>query len=230
MVAQRLYSGQDDGRKEFGRSGLLCNLPAPYHLLLRARRLHRQEKKPFMREEQQISPTTLALVLGAGLLGLVFVLSLLAPEELPIDMDRLETLVAEEMVQSIEVTEGSIVAKLSEPVLLDVAGQRYRTEAAIIPGLIDTTKQQAIDRWTAAGVPVVAVEESTQRGLREAAWIGFVVLLLVLGVYHLVMQARVHRRDGSPRQRLDEALADRDAGRISPEEYERRASAISIEM
>ena len=183
-----------------------------------------------MSEVQQISPTRLALILGAGLLVLVIVLSLLAPAELPIPLDRLETLVADGVVESIEVTEGSIVARFRGPVLLEVAGQRYRTEAAIIAGIVDVEKQNAIDRWREAGIAVEAADEPPGRGLREAAWIAFVVLLLLLGVYHLVMQARAHRRDGSPRQRLDEALADRDAGRISAEEYERRASAISIEM
>ncbi len=65
---------------------------------------------------------------------------------------------------------------------------------------------------------------------QETAWIGFVSLLLLFGMYHLVMQARRHRRDGSPRQHLDHARADLAAGRISAEEFERRATAISIEM
>ena len=188
------------------------------------------ENEPLMSEVSQISPTRLALILGVGLLTLVVVLSLLAPAELPIDLERLEALIAENAVESIEVTDRSFIARFREPVLLEVAGQRYRTEAAIIPGIVDVEKRQALERWSAAGVSVLTLDEPPGRVLREAAWIAFVVLLLLLGVYHLVMQARTHRRDGSPRQRLDEALADRDAGRISAEEYERRASSISIEM
>ncbi len=183
-----------------------------------------------MSEAQQISPTKLALILGAGLLALVVVLSLLAPAELPIEMDRMETLVTSGHVLSIEVTDGSITARLQEPVVLEVAGQQYRTEAVSIAGIVDVEKRLALDRWGQAGVSVIAMEEPPGKLLREVAWLSFVIFLLALGVYHLVVQARTHRRDGSPRQHLDEALADRDAGRISAEEYERRATAISIEM
>ena len=180
--------------------------------------------------EKQISATRLAVTLGAGLLALVVLLSLLAPPEIPIDLDRLESLVEEGRVASIEVSDVSLVARLREPVLLDLGGQRRRSEVVIVTGIVDADGQEAIRRWGEAGLSIASVEAPPERGLQEAAWVGFVSLLLLFGVFHLVAQARTHRRDGSPRQRLDQARADLDAGRISDEEYERQASAISIEM
>jgi hypothetical protein len=183
-----------------------------------------------MKEEKQVSATRLAVTLGAGLLTLVLLLSLLAPPETPIDLSRLESLIAEDRVASIEVSEVSIVARLREPVMLEIGGQRRRTQVVIVTGIVDADQEEAIGRWEEGGLSVVAVVAPPERGLQEAAWVGFVSLLLAFGVYHLVTQARTHRRDGSPRQRLDQARADLDAGRISDEEYERRASEISIEM
>lgn len=177
-----------------------------------------------------VSPVRLALVLGAGLLALVMLLSLLAPEELPVDLERLQILVDEGLVISVAVGDGSLVAQLREQVALDLAGQRYRTDAVVVAGPVDQMLRDRVADWSATGVAVVRVDDPPGRSLRDAAWIGFVLLLLSMGVYHLVTQARTHRRDGSPRQRLDEAQADRDAGRITAEEYERRASAITIEM
>ena len=182
-----------------------------------------------MNEEKQVSATRLAVTLGAGLLALVVMLSLLAPPESSIDLSRLEDLVADGRVASIEVSD-VIVAHLQEPVILDMGGQRRRTETVIVTGIIDADRGEVIRRWREAGLSVVAVVAPPQRGLQEAAWGGFVSLLLLFGVYHLVTQARTHRREGSPRQRLDQVRADLDAGRISDEEYERQAAEISIEM
>ena len=182
-----------------------------------------------MNEEKQVSATRLAVTLGAGLLALIVMLSLLAPPELSIDLSRLEDLVADGRVASIEVSD-VIVAHLQEPVILDMGGQRRRTETVIVTGIIDADRLEVIRRWREAGLSVVAVVAPPQRGLQEAAWVGFVSLLLLFGVYHLVTQARTHRHEGSPRQRLDQVRADLDAGRISGEEYERQASEISIEM
>jgi hypothetical protein len=183
-----------------------------------------------MTTELDISPTKLAATLGAGLLALVVVLSLLAPSEYSIDLERLKDLVADGKVASIQVSNVSIAARLTEPVVLEIGGQRHRTQSVIVSGDIGSDEKLTIEQWEATGLSVVSVGSPPDHGLQEGLWVGFVTLLLLFGLYHLVTQAQKHRRDGSPRQHLDEARADLDAGRISAEEYERRASAISIEM
>lgn len=181
-------------------------------------------------EAEGTSPTRLALVLGAGLLALVLLLSFLAPEELPVELERLQALVDDGMVISVAVGDGSLVASLQQEVMVDIAGQRYRTSDIVVAGPVDDDLRELVQGWGATGISIVYIDEPPGLQLRDAAWIGFVILLLALGVWHLVLQARTHRRDGSPRQRLDEALAERDAGRISAEEYERRATNITAEM
>jgi len=180
--------------------------------------------------DRQVSPTKLAATLGAGLLALVVLLSLLAPRQTPIDLSHLESFVADDRVSAIDVSGVGVVGHLREPVMLEVGGQRHRAVEVVVPGRADSAMQEALLRWQSAGLTVVTIPSPEGHRLQETAWIGFVSLLLLFGMYHLVMQARRHRRDGSPRQHLDHARADLAAGRISAEEFERRATAISIEM
>jgi hypothetical protein len=181
-------------------------------------------------DTRQISPTKLALTLGAGLLILVLLLSMLSPEETPIKLAQLQALIADDQVASIEVSMAGVLARLRASVLLDIGGQRHRTASVFVAAVSEAELATSRENWAAAELPVRNVSTPPNRALQETAWIGLVTLLLSFGVYHLVNQARKHRRDGSPRQHLDQARADFDAGRISSEEYERRAAAISIEM
>jgi hypothetical protein len=183
-----------------------------------------------MNDASQLSPTKLALALAAGLLSLVLLLSLLAPKETPIELAQLEKLIADDRVALLEVSEGGVLGRLRAPMLLDISGQRHRTATVIVESISASELAASRQDWAAAELPVHNVSTPPNRALQETAWIGFVMLLLIFGVYHLVHQARRHRRDGSPRQHLDQARADLDAGRISSEEFERRAAAISIEM
>ena len=88
---------------------------------------------------------------------------------------------------------------------------------------------EALARWRASGV---AVSVGTDRGrwLRESAWLAAIGGLLLFGIYNLVQQARTHRREGSPRERLAQARKDLDEGRLTQEEYERRVSEIAPEL
>jgi type VI protein secretion system component VasK len=106
-----------------------------------------------------------------------------------------------------------------------------RTQDVLVSVLDGAQVEAAVDRWRAAGVLVVAGETGgDQRWARDLAWTAIVGGLLLFGVYHLVQQARLHRREGSPRERLAEAQAELEAGRISREEFERRAAEITPEL
>lgn len=176
----------------------------------------------------QISPTRLALILAGGLLLLVLLLSALGPSDVPVDGQRLEALIEEGHVQSILISETSLVGMLRQPILVQVGGQQHRAGQVRIDGWSGSEDQ--ITAWRQAGVNVTHSDEARRSTARDTAWLVAVSCLLLFGVYHLVLQGRKHRREGSPRQRLDEVRAELDAGRISPEEYERRAQAISIEL
>lgn len=177
-----------------------------------------------------MSPTWLAAALGVGLIVLVFALNLLAPGEAPVDLARLEALVAEGSVAQIEVGRTDIVAHLTRAVAIDDMGQR-RLASAVVTDRLAPGADEAVARWTAAGYAVARSQEADDdRQRREWGWVAAIVGLLGFGLYYLVGQARRHRVEGSPRQRLDEARVELESGRISPEEYERRVAEISVEL
>jgi hypothetical protein len=178
--------------------------------------------------DEALSPTRLALMLGAGLLGLVLLLSLLAPEDIPVELGQLDRLVKEGRVDHLAVHEGQVRAQLHEPVLVELSGQRYRTDRVVLT-LPSATVEQHLTAWGPA-VSSIVRDDAPSSHWRESLWLALVGLLLLFGLYHLFVQARRHRREGSPRQRLEEAREEFEAGRISSEEYERRASALSVEL
>ena len=175
------------------------------------------------------SATALALILALGLVSLLLVLSLLAPSETAIRPERLEELVAQEMVERIEVVDGRLIGRLRRPVVIEEEGHRSLAEEVLVPMPDGAVLIEALARWRASGV-AVSVGEARGRWLRESAWLAAIGGLLLFGLYNLVQQARTHRREGSPRERLAQARKDLDEGRLTQEEYERRVSEIAPEL
>lgn len=176
------------------------------------------------------SPTRLAAGLGVGLIAIVFVLNLMAPGEVPVSLERLEALTAEGAVLRLEVGDGDIVGYLTHEVAVDDAGQR-RLASAVVVDRLSPGAEDAVARWRAAGLAVSRSEVAeASRSRREWGWLAAVGGLLSFGVYYLVLQARLHRRVGSPRQRLEEARAQLESGAIDGDEYERRVAEISVEL
>ena len=175
------------------------------------------------------SPTALALILALGLIGLLLVLSLLAPSETAIRPERLEELVSQDMVERIEVVEGRLIGRLRRPVVLEEEGHRSLSEDVIVPMPDEAVLIEAFVRWRASGV-AVSLGADRRRWLREYAWMAVIGGLLLFGLYNLVQQARTHRREGSPRERLAQARKDLEEGRMTQEEYERRVSEIAPEL
>ena len=175
------------------------------------------------------SPTALALILALGLIGLLLLLSLLAPSETAIRPERLEELVSQDMIERIEVVEGRLIGRLRQPLVIEEEGHQSLTKDIIVPMPDEDVVIEALARWRASGV---ALSVGTDRGrwLRESAWMAAIGGLLFFGLYNLVQQARTHRRTGSPRERLARARKDLEEGRMTQEEYERRVSEIAPEL
>ncbi len=178
---------------------------------------------------QEPSPTALALILALGLIGLLLLLSLLAPSETAIRPERLEELVSQDMIERIEVVEGRLIGRLRQPLVIEEEGHQSLTKDIIVPMPDEDVVIEALARWRASGV---ALSVGTDRGrwLRESAWMAAIGGLLLFGLYNLVQQARTHRRTGSPRERLARARKDLEEGRMTQEEYERRVSEIAPEL
>lgn len=176
-----------------------------------------------------LSPTVLAAALGAGLVLLVLLLNMLATPEALIDGDRLAALVAQGEVVRIELGDAGIAAHLRRPAVLDEGGQRLRSAHVLVPGAEADGEQR--DRWQSAGIEVAeSLGGGGGRRVRELVWTVAVAALLLFGLRHLIDQARRHRREGSPRQRLEALHAAFQEGRVSREEYERQVDDISVEL
>lgn len=175
------------------------------------------------------SPTALALMLALGLLGLLLVLSLLAPSETAIGPEKMEELVSQALVERVEVIDGRLIGRLRQPVVIEEAGHRAVTRDVILPLPDEEAVIEALARWRDSGVTVALGAES-RRWLREVAWLAVVGGLLLFGLYNLVQQARRHRREGSPRERLARARQELEEGRLTQDEFERRVSEIAPEL
>ena len=175
------------------------------------------------------SPAALALMLAAGLVGLLLLLSLLAPSETAIGRERMEELVSQAMVERVEVIDGRLIGRLRQPVVIEEAGHRAVTRDVILPMPDGAAVVEDLARWRASGV-AVALGSGSRRWLRELAWLAVVGGLLAFGLYNLVQQARRHRREGSPREWIARARKDLEEGRLTRDEYERRVSEIAPEL
>ena len=175
------------------------------------------------------SSTTLALFLASGLIGLLLLLSLLAPAETSIPLERMEEFVSQGMVERVEVIEGRLIGRLRQRVVIEEAGQRILTKDVILPMPDEKVLVESLARWRTSGV-TVSVGADRRRWLREASWLAVVGGLLLFGLYNLVQQARRHRREGSPRERLARARQDLQEGRLTQAEFERLVSEISPEL
>lgn len=175
------------------------------------------------------SPAGLAVMLAAGLLGLLLLLSALAPSETAIGPERMEELVSRAMVERVEVIDGRLIGRLRRPVVIEESGHRALTSDVILPMPDGAAVVEDLARWRASGV-TVALGSGGRRWLRELAWLAVVGGLLLFGLYNLVQQARRHRREGSPRERIARARKDLEEGRLTRDEYERRVSEIAPEL
>ena len=141
----------------------------------------------------------------------------------------MEEFVSQGMVERVEVVEGRLIGRLRQRVVIEEAGQRVLTKDVILPMPDEKVLVESLARWRTSGV-TVSMGADRRRWLREAAWLAVVGGLLLFGLYNLVQQARRHRREGSPRERLARARQDLEEGRLTQAEFERRVSEISPEL
>ena len=124
------------------------------------------------------SPTSLALILAAGLIGLLLLLSVLAPSETAIRPERLEELVSQDLVERIEVVEGRLIGRLRQPVVIEEEGHRTLATEVLVPMPEEAVLIEALARWQASGV-IVSVGTDRGRWLRESAWMAAIGGLLL---------------------------------------------------
>lgn len=162
----------------------------------------------------------LVALVGAVLLGV----NLLDPPLASVDAEQFKTLLDEGMVSQIRIRGRTLECALARPVRL--RGERAAVSAVQIEwGAAPDAGE--VSRWEQGGVQVLSLPEG---GRRDGPWAIAVALLLAGGIWHLVAQARRHRRDGSPRERLQEAERQFGAGELTREQYDNLVAELTIEM
>ena len=180
--------------------------------------------------DSKVSTGRLALVLGASIIGLLGLLTWLAPLGVPVAAAELQRLLQAEQVVAIDVGTTAIVAYLAETQLVQQleGGRPAQTQSIrVYRSLVDEAQ---LDSLRQTGIPVRQQSHTTDGALGPYTWIFVVILLLGAGGWHLVDQARRHRRHGSPRQRIADLERELEQGKIDPDRFRREVEQLSTEL
>jgi hypothetical protein len=168
-----------------------------------------------------------ALLLALGLLGMVLLLNLLGSSEVPVEVEQLQRLDKEGVIEAVRISPDNWHVDLKRPCRIDRGGGEFITRQVVCSGQGEPARV-LLASLRRRGVPVDYIAEPAQ----QAGWMGGVLVsgLLALGLWHLWQQMQRHRREGSPRQHLEALEQEFKAGKISQEEYQKRAEALMAEM
>lgn len=168
-----------------------------------------------------------ALLLALGLLATVIVLNLLGSPEVPTTAEQFQRLMKERAVATVKIAPGGWHAELKRPSRIDNGGGEFITRQVVVPGQGEPDASTMAE-WRKAGLQVEYIAEPAP----QAGWVGGLLVsgLLGLGLWHLWQQMQRHRREGSPRQHLETLEKEFKAGRVSQEDFDRRAEALMAEM
>ncbi len=168
-----------------------------------------------------------ALLLALGLLATVIALNLLGSPEVPASAEQFQRLRKEGAVATVKIAPGGWHAELKRPSRIDNGGGEFITRQVVVAGQGEPDAA-TMSEWRRAGVLVEHIEEPAP----QAGWVGGILVcgLLGLGLWHLWQQMQRHRREGSPRQHLETLEKEFKEGRVSKEDFDRRAEALMAEM
>lgn len=168
-----------------------------------------------------------ALLLSLGLLATVVVLNMLGSPEVPVSVEQFQKLSKDGVIEGVKIAPGGWHAQLKRPCRIDNGGGEFITRQVVVNGQGEPGRSE-VNAWKDAGMAVEHISEPPQ----QAGWMGGALVggLLGLGLWHLWRQMQRHRREGSPRQHLENLEKEFKEGRISQEEFQRRAEILMAEM
>jgi len=173
---------------------------------------------------RRLSTGPLAGLLILVVVAVLVVLNLLEAPATAVSREQFDALLERGVVAEVWIGAGRLEARLTGPV-------RFRGERQLVDRVVAELKVRPSDdevgRWRAAGARLSAEPPKRQP---DWPWGGAVALLLAGGIWHLVAQARRHRRLGSPRQRLEEADRQYRDGELSRDQYEQLVSELTAQL
>ncbi|MDP6702095.1 MAG: hypothetical protein QGH25_20755 [Candidatus Latescibacteria bacterium] len=172
---------------------------------------------------RSVAAVPFALGLTLFLFAVVLLLNLLGPVAVPISGEQFDRLREADLVESLIINPYGAEWQLKQMVRVQGREGDQRTQRV---ALMEDVEDGHVAAWRASGGRVRQEEGSSQ-------WLGvlFVIMLLGVGGWYLWSQIQLDLKGpGSPRRRLQALEEDRKAGRISEEEFRRRAEQVWPEL
>jgi uncharacterized membrane protein len=168
-----------------------------------------------------------ALWLALGLVSMVLVLNLLGSPEVPVGIEHFRRLEKDGVIAAVKISPAGWHVELKRPSRIENSGGEFITKQVVVRGQAEPSGG-VVSGWEPKGIAVEYIAEP----VRQAGWVGGVLVagLLGLGLWHLWQQMQRHRREGSPRQHLEKLEQEFKEGKISQEEFQKRAELIMAEM
>jgi len=166
--------------------------------------------------------------LGIGVVALLGLVNWLGSSAVPVSQEQFAKLMDAGLITGLRVMPGGVEARLARSVRVRAEGREALTNEVYLQ-LSAAPSEHDLAGWRGHGIAVTHADPGEAR-LHEVGGALLVALLLAIALWHLWSQVQEDRHRGSPRRRLRELEESLAAGAISPEEYQRRAQAIWMEM
>ncbi len=181
-------------------------------------------------QDESIPTLRLSMMLAGAMIAMLSLLSYLAPVGIPVPETELRRLLDADQVTSVDVGVTAIVAYLQESQLVQQLDGGRPAQTGAVRVYRSMVEDSQLDSLRQTGLTVQEESRTTDGALGPYTWVAVVALLLSAGGWHLVDQARRHRRDGSPRQRIADLEEQLEQGKIDPDRFRREVEQLSTEL
>lgn|GEM_PF-3279927 len=186
-------------------------------------------------DDGSVSYQKLSLLLAGALAVIVLLMNFLSPDEIAISESTFQGLLDERLVDRIAVGDGWLVCDLVDEIMVEEltgVGSRPRRGRLVSVELGERPSLDEQRQWRHWGVEVHPADDATSAKRTRGQLTGWALMtiLLAVGVYYIVTQAKRSKRLDSPRGRLMKLEQELKNGEISQEEYRKKAEAISAEL
>ena len=186
-------------------------------------------------DDGSVSYQKLSLLLAGALAVIVLLMNFLSPDEIAISESTFQGLLDERLVDRIAVGDGWLVCALVDEIMVEEltgVGSRPRRGRLVSGELGERPALDEQRQWRHWGGEVHPADDATSAKRTRGQLTGWALMtiLLAVGVYYIVTQAKRSKRLDSPRGRLMKLEQELKNGEISQEEYRKKAEAISAEL
>jgi hypothetical protein len=185
--------------------------------------------------EGSVSYRKLSLLLAGALTIIVLLMNVLSPDEIPISEGTFQGLLDDQLVKAVTVGDGWLIGALVAEVTVEEqtgVGARPRRGRLVSVDLNAQPTREQLNQWRNWGIEVQPADDaaSSKRARGQQTGWALMAILLGVGLYYIVAQAKRSQHSDSPRAMLMKLDAALKSGEISQEDYQKKAATISAEL